>query len=70
MAKDKGKIIIAPGINVWPHELKTAEALAEAGYVIEFIRRSEERRARSADCVIGGQAMGDEGTNRFEYESG
>ena len=55
MAKDKGKIIIAPGINVWPHELKTAEALAEAGYVVEFIRRSEERRARSADCVIGGK---------------
>lgn len=50
----KGRIIIAPGINVWPHELKTAEALASAGYTVEFIRRSEERYATSADCVING----------------
>lgn len=48
------KIIIAPGINVWPHELKTAEAFAAAGYTVEFIRRSEERFATSADCIING----------------
>ena len=45
---------ITPGINVWPHELKTAEALAEAGHVVEFVRRSEEKRAKSADALIDG----------------
>lgn len=54
MVREKGKIIIAPGINVWPHELKTAEALAEAGHVVEFVRRSEEKRAKSADALIDG----------------
>lgn len=54
MAKPKGKIIIGPGINVWPHELKTAEALAAAGYTVEFIRRSEAQRATSADVIIDG----------------
>ena len=54
MAREKGKIIIAPGINVWPHELKTAEALAEAGHVVEFVRRREEKRAKSADALIDG----------------
>ncbi|WP_428378263.1 hypothetical protein [Olsenella sp. Marseille-QA0557] len=50
--KDKGKIIIEPGVNVWPHELKTAEALAMAGYTVEFVRRSEQKRMHSADVLI------------------
>ena len=54
MSKQQGKIIIGSGVNVWLHELKTAEALAAAGYVIEFIRRSEEVRAKSADALIDG----------------
>lgn len=40
---------------MWPHELKTAEALATAGYTIEFVRRSEERRAQSAGVLIFGE---------------
>lgn len=54
MSKQQGKIIIAPDLNVWPHELKTAEALARAGYTVEFIRRSEEQRVKSADVLING----------------
>ena len=54
MPKAQGKIIIGPGINVWPHELKTAEALAAAGYVVEFIKRSEKRNDKSADVRIDG----------------
>ena len=54
MSKQQGKIIIAPDFNVWPHELKTAEALARARYTVEFIRRSEEQFATSADCIIDG----------------
>lgn len=54
MSTGKGKIIITSGANVWSHELKTAEALAAVGYTVEFIRRSEERYATSADCIIDG----------------
>ena len=55
MSKKQGQIIIRPGINVWPHEFKSAEALAAAGYTVEFIRRSEEQRTTSADVIIGGE---------------
>ena len=50
-----GKIVIPSGVNIWPHELKTAQALASAGYSIEFIRRSECARERSADVYIDGE---------------
>ena len=50
--QSSGKIIIEPESNVWPHELKTAEALAAAGYTVRFLRRNERRYARSADCLI------------------
>lgn len=56
MSKRQGKIIIAHGLNVWEHELRTAQALADAGNVVEFIRRSEEKRAKSADVLIDGVA--------------
>ena len=52
MVESTGKIIIEPGLNVWPHELKTAEALAAAGYTVEFIRR---RRLMSKSAVIFGK---------------
>ena len=54
MSQQQGKIIIARDLNVWEHELKTAKALADAGCVVEFIRRSEEKRAKSADALIDG----------------
>ena len=55
MAKKQGQVIIQPGVNVWPHELKTAGALAKHGYTVEFVRRSEEQRAKSADALINGE---------------
>ena len=48
------QIIIQSGANVWPHEMKTAEALAAAGRTVEFIRRSDEQRTTSADAIIDG----------------
>ena len=56
MNTSEGKIIIGPGVNVWPHELKTAEALAMAGYTVEFVRRSEQKRVYSADVLIDGDS--------------
>ena len=55
MNTNKGKIIIRPGVNVWLHEFKTAEALAAASYTVEFVRKSENFRARSADTIINGE---------------
>lgn len=54
MKQSRGKIIIAPDLNVWPHEYETAKALAMAGMTVEFIRRSEEYRTTSADVIIDG----------------
>ena len=51
----RGKIIIQSGANVWPHEMKTAEVLAAAGHTVEFIRRSEEEHATSADIIMEGR---------------
>lgn len=54
MTGKRGQIIIQPGANVWPHELKTAEALAADGHTIEFIRKSEQQRVTSADAIMDG----------------
>ena len=55
MIKPAGRIIIEPGLNVWPHELKTAEALAAAGYTVEFIRKSDSPHVRTADVKMNGK---------------
>ena len=55
MQKSRGNISVAPGANVWPHEMDTAKALADAGYSVEFVMRSEEQRAKSADALIDGE---------------
>ena len=54
MGKQQGKIIIEPGLNVWPHELRTAKALAEAGYTVEFIKKSNTPHEKTADIMIDG----------------
>ncbi|WP_172135859.1 hypothetical protein [Adlercreutzia sp. ZJ473] len=54
MVKHEGKIILAPGLDVWPHELLTAKALAEAGHVVEFIPKSNVDRQKTADALIDG----------------
>lgn len=54
MKKSAGKIVIQPGANVWPHEMQTAEALAVYGYVVEFVRKSDETYQHSADAYLDG----------------
>ena len=54
MGKKQGKIIRDPHINVWPHEMRTAEALADAGHTVEFVKRNEGLRQTSADLLIDG----------------
>ena len=52
MPNHQGKIIIEAGLNVWEHELRTAEALANAGFVVEFVRKSETKYEKTADVLI------------------
>jgi hypothetical protein len=54
-SKKSGKIIIPHGVKVWHHELQTANALAAAGYTIEFIVINGRRYAKSPDIVVDGQ---------------
>jgi hypothetical protein len=54
MVDQAKKITIPVGANVWPHEMRTAQALASAGYTVEFIRRSERDRNHSADAYLNG----------------
>jgi hypothetical protein len=52
--KLKGSIIIPAGLQVWEHELKTAEVLAQRGYIVEFVAVSTHYKIKSADIVIDG----------------
>ena len=49
-----GKIIIPAGVNVWPHELETAKALANFGHTVEFKRKTEGYKVHSADAYVDG----------------
>ena len=46
-----GKIIIPSGRLPWAHELRVAEALSSAGYVVEFL---PERSVKTADILLNG----------------
>ena len=56
MHQQWGKVVIPSGINVWPHELETAKALAGQGRVVEFIPRSEGQHESNADVTMDGIA--------------
>ena len=52
MNKSGGEIHIKADIDIWPHELKTARALATAGYTVTFLKRREGKGERTADIVM------------------
>lgn len=54
MTSTQGKIIIAPDVNVRPHEMDTARVLANSGMTVEFLRCSTEYRVTSPDILING----------------
>lgn len=55
MKQSEGKIIIPSGVDVWPHELGTARALAAAGFAVEFVRRREGQHEKTPDLLIDGE---------------
>lgn len=54
MAKGSGGVYYPNGMTVWPHEERTASALARTGRSVSFIPRKEGRRVKSADIVMDG----------------
>jgi hypothetical protein len=61
MPKQTGKIIIPADANVWPHEYRTAQSLADAGYGVEFVPTSNIEGEKSHDVLLDGV--------RFEFKS-
>lgn len=55
LSKNKGEIRIPAGINVWQHELSTANALAGVGYVVEFLPTKDIKNAKSPDILMNGE---------------
>jgi hypothetical protein len=55
ISKNKGEIRIPAGINVWKHELSTADALAQAGYVVEFLPTKDIKDTKSPDILMDGE---------------
>lgn len=53
--KNKTNIIIPQGVNIWHHELLTAEALANSGVTTEFLKPKNNQNAKSADLLIDGE---------------
>lgn len=54
-SKSKGEIRIPAGINVWQHELSTANALAKAGHVVEFLPTKDIKNTKSSDILMNGE---------------
>jgi len=50
-----GKITEPPGANIRVHERDTAEALARAGYEVEFVREHHRHRIVLPDVLINGE---------------
>jgi len=48
-------IFYPPNLNVWPHERRTAETLAAAGFYVEFRPESTRAGEHSADCYLNGE---------------
>lgn len=53
--KNRGEIRIPAGINVWKHELNTANALAETGYVVEFLPTKDIKDTKSPDILMNSE---------------
>ncbi|WP_165173234.1 hypothetical protein [Adlercreutzia sp. ZJ242] len=54
MEKRIGTIKAPSDLNVLPHEMDTARALADAGMDVEFVRRTRGERVTSADLEADG----------------
>lgn len=54
MRSTVGSITIPAGCDIWPHEMKTARALAEAGYDVAFVRCVSGDKVKTPDVQMDG----------------
>lgn len=54
MKRSEGNIVIQSGANVWPHELRTAEAFAIRGHDALFPKKNNDDYRNSPDVNIFG----------------
>ncbi len=54
--KIEGSIIIPAGLDVWGHELRTAQVFARNGYVVQFLIVNQGYRTKTADVLINDEA--------------
>ncbi len=50
--KKVGQIIIPANVYPWPHELRVAQILARAGFVVEFLL--DTKNIKTADVLVNG----------------
>lgn len=50
-----GEIRIPGKVVTWPHELTTANALAKAGYVVEFLPTLQNKNTKTPDILMSGE---------------
>lgn len=55
MKNKAGSIFIPQGVDVWDHEFRTAMALKNAGYRVEFVKKSNNKFERTPDCLVDGE---------------
>ena len=54
MKRYKGSVIIPAGLDIWDHELKTAQVFAKYGHTVEFLPQNQGQRMKTADVRING----------------
>lgn len=54
MPKRQGNIVAPSHLNIQPHEMTAARAIADYGCDVEFVARTKGNRAKSADFVADG----------------
>lgn len=55
MVNKRGHIVIEHGANPKPHEIRTAQSLAAAGYTITLVAKSEIDGVKTADARMNGE---------------
>ena len=54
MKRYKGSVIIPAGLDIWDHELKTAQVFAKYVHTVEFLPQNQGQRMKTADVRING----------------
>ena len=52
--KERGHVIVEQGANPKPHEMRTTQPLAGAGYAITLVAKSEVDGVKATDAIIEG----------------